>query len=115
MNPRLWPVFALVLGGALLCGNVSFAAETNSSSAAKSTPEVPQFTSAFENYKAFQDQPVGDWKKANDEVGRIGGWRAYAREASEVNEITPPASKATPPTPADKPAPMHPHAGHAKP
>jgi hypothetical protein len=38
MKTRLWPVLALILGGAFLCGNVSFAAETNSSAAAKSTP-----------------------------------------------------------------------------
>lgn len=26
--------------------------------------------------------PVGSWKDANDTVARIGGWRAYAREAA---------------------------------
>lgn len=26
--------------------------------------------------------PVGSWSQANDTVWRIGGWRAYAREAA---------------------------------
>ncbi len=28
------------------------------------------------------DEPRTDWKQANDTVARIGGWRAYAREAA---------------------------------
>ncbi|MGE0797695.1 MAG: hypothetical protein AB7G13_00755 [Lautropia sp.] len=28
----------------------------------------------------IDDLPVGDWRAANDTVGRIGGWRAYQRE-----------------------------------
>lgn len=38
-------------------------------------------SSAFEGYKRFDDQPVGSWRDANDTVGRLGGWQAYAREA----------------------------------
>lgn len=38
------------------------------------------FQSAFEGYRRFDDQPVGSWREANDLVGRIGGWQAYARE-----------------------------------
>ncbi len=29
--------------------------------------------------------PVGSWQKANDTVWRIGGWRAYAREAARTS------------------------------
>jgi hypothetical protein len=35
----------------------------------------------IENYKPFSDEPLIPWKDANDNVGRIGGWREYAREA----------------------------------
>lgn len=38
------------------------------------------YRSAFEGYRRFDDQPVGSWRSANDVVGRIGGWQAYARE-----------------------------------
>jgi hypothetical protein len=38
--------------------------------------------SAFDGYRRFDDQKVQPWREANDKVGRIGGWRAYARESA---------------------------------
>lgn len=38
--------------------------------------------SAFDGYRRFDDQKVQSWREANDQVGRIGGWRAYARESA---------------------------------
>lgn len=38
--------------------------------------------SAFSTYRTFVDEPVANWKSANDTVARIGGWRAYAKEAA---------------------------------
>lgn len=40
------------------------------------------------------------WRDANDEVGRLGGWRAYARESQSAASV---------PTPAPAPAPVHKH------
>ncbi|WP_416759355.1 hypothetical protein ACNI65_21840 [Roseateles sp. So40a] len=40
----------------------------------------------FESYRRFADEPIQSWKAANDRVGQIGGWRAYAKEASGVSE-----------------------------
>jgi hypothetical protein len=37
--------------------------------------------STFATYRRLSDTPVGDWRQANDTVAKIGGWRAYAREA----------------------------------
>ena len=51
-------------------------------------------TSAFTQYRRLTDIPVGSWRDANDTVTRIGGWRAYAREAAQ------PASPAAPVVPA---------------
>lgn len=47
------------------------------------TPATPQsvYRSAFEGYRPFADEPVRSWRETNDTVGRIGGWKAYAREA----------------------------------
>ena len=39
--------------------------------------------SAFAQYRRLGEVPVGSWREANDTVTRIGGWRAYAREAAE--------------------------------
>ena len=38
------------------------------------------YRSAFDGYRGFTDQPVESWRKANDEVGRAGGWKVHARE-----------------------------------
>jgi len=65
------------------------------------------YRSALENHQPYQVQPVQPWRAANDTVGRIGGWRAYAREAagmSPVRDKT--ASGATAPPGPDS------HAGH---
>jgi hypothetical protein len=47
--------------------------------------QVPAFIhrSSLSAYRPLSDglEPV-PWPEANDKVGRIGGWRAYAREAS---------------------------------
>jgi len=45
--------------------------------------EVPAAVhrSALQGYKPAGDVKVGSWKEANEVVNRIGGWRAYAREA----------------------------------
>lgn len=46
------------------------------------------------------DSAVGPWRDANDRVARIGGWRAYAREAAAGA-----ASSATP-SPSVSPSPL---------
>ena len=36
----------------------------------------------FRDYQSAHEVSLGSWREANDTVGRIGGWRAYAREAN---------------------------------
>lgn len=77
------------------------------------------FRSTLTQYQRHTEQPVGSWKEANETVNRIGGWRAYAREASQPES---PAAPAVPASPASAPAPAKPvaappaatggHAGH---
>jgi hypothetical protein len=45
------------------------------------------YNSAIADYQKFSDEKVLPWKAANDKVGEIGGWRAYAKEA-QVNTLT---------------------------
>ena len=40
------------------------------------------YQSAFEGYRAFDEPGLASWRQANELVGRIGGWQAYAREAA---------------------------------
>lgn len=44
---------------------------------------VLPYQSVFAGYQFYQEQPISSWRTVNDEVEKIGGWRAYAREASK--------------------------------
>jgi hypothetical protein len=58
--------------------------------------------SSLSRYRRYAEQPVGSWREVNETVNRIGGWRAYAREANEAAATAAsavPAGKATPPPP----------------
>lgn len=60
--------------------------------------------SAFGDYKKHSaESPPLAWRDANDAVERIGGWRAYAREAA-----APPPTAGSAPQPARGPQPAAP-------
>lgn len=94
----------------------------NAQPGVSATPEsaAPSFRSALEGYQPFSDEKVLPWREANDNVGRIGGWRVYAREAQEgadSSNAAParPASGTAGAKPADPaPVPANPHLGHNK-
>jgi hypothetical protein len=67
---------------------------------AKAAVPALVYRSALTGYPRMAQPPAMGWREANDNVTRIGGWRAYAREAQQ-----PPAS-----APAASAPP--PHAGH---
>lgn len=82
---------------------------------------VPPFVyrSTFDSYRNLAEPAPLGWREANDVVGRIGGWRAYAREASAAQAAEAPALTVAPvpgqPAPAPAPAPAQPagHGGHS--
>lgn len=63
------------------------------------TATVPPTTyrSAFSAYRASGDDAVVSWREANDLVGRIGGWRFYAREAQQLPAGAPATVVPSPP------------------
>jgi hypothetical protein len=70
------------------------------------------YVSAFRRYRPNADVEVGAWRDLNDNVGRIGGWRVYGREASAdpVAPGKPTANgKAEEPSPAPARAQGHKH------
>jgi hypothetical protein len=73
---------------------------------------VPAYRSAFEGYKPFAAGDVQDWRKSNDTVREIGGWRAYAREIQGGQAAPGGSAPESPPPGAGKPA--DPHQGHRK-
>ncbi|MFZ5567862.1 MAG: hypothetical protein ACOY95_12770 [Pseudomonadota bacterium] len=56
-------------------------AQTTAEQKTPAPPAQLSYTSPLNGYQAYTDQPVQSWQEANDNVGRIGGWRTYAREA----------------------------------
>ena len=42
------------------------------------------YISPFSDYRPLGEDKNSAWKDANDTVGKIGGWRAYAREAAQA-------------------------------
>lgn len=95
----LLPVALLTLSSMVRAGPVAPASSQGQADPLDAWAAVPAvvYESAFTPYRAHGAETLGPWKAANDHVGRIGGWRAYAREAS----------------PADTPAPKAPAAGAA--
>lgn len=74
------------------------------------------YTSPIADYQPFVDEKVTSWKAANDKVGQIGGWRAYAKEAQQPDNTPTPSPKSAPvKTPSSghaDPLKTDPHAGH---
>lgn len=53
---------------------------------------APTYRSAFSEYRSGLTDDGVEWKEANDNVGRIGGWRTYLRESQRTD---PPAERST--------------------
>lgn len=51
------------------------------SATAQNTAAPGIYTSPLADYQPWTDEKVIPWTDANNTVGRIGGWRAYAKEA----------------------------------
>ena len=67
------------------------------------TPQPLAFQSALQGYQPYTDDKIGNWKAANDTTARIGGWRAYVKEASAPADTPAPATAAVPATGTAKP------------
>ncbi len=97
-RPPFTPIVALIC---LLTIVVSTTAQT-----------TVNYTSPIADYKPFTDETVVSWKAANDNVGQIGGWRVYAKEAQQT-EDTPVKTPSASSNKADT-TKTNPHAGHHK-
>ena len=54
-------------------------------SSAKSIAESLQYTSVFKNYQPYSEEEIIPWRQANATVQKIGGWKAYAKEAAQAD------------------------------
>ena len=82
-----WPIFAAWLLAAAALAPVAEAQSGPVPAADARTPVVPlAYQSPFAGYRPFSDDSVSPWREVNDLVGRIGGWKAYAREAYDASK-----------------------------
>ena len=74
----------LTLSLALLAtvATAQMVAPSQADSTGVTLPGKVGYQSPISGYQPYADQPVQPWREANDRVGRIGGWRAYAKEAA---------------------------------
>jgi hypothetical protein len=82
---RKYACVATVIGVLLPAVHAQPSSAPTASAAASAAPAAkpdPIYRSPFEGYRRYADEPLVSWKEANDNVGRIGGWRAYAQEVS---------------------------------
>jgi hypothetical protein len=96
----------------LLCGLLALPAAATFAQQPPAAATPLPYRSALEGYQPWSDQPIAPWRASNDEVGRIGGWRAYAREASGEAAVPPPATDAPAQPSSPAAAPRPPAAGH---
>ena len=45
-----------------------------------------RYSSVFDQYHDYDEIQVDSWRESNDTVGRIGGWRYYARETEQTDD-----------------------------
>ncbi|WP_068324032.1 hypothetical protein [Polynucleobacter yangtzensis] len=77
-------LFALALQG----GSVALAQDGVASTASAFAVSQPlQYKSVFEGYQPYSEEEVISWKQANATVEKIGGWKAYAKEASQSDQL----------------------------
>lgn len=88
---------ALVLLSTSAMAQIAVAGQTGATEAG--LPTRLHYQSAFSGYQPDADPSLQSWREANERVGRIGGWRAYAREAATAQ-------------PAQGTPAVDPHAGH---
>lgn len=124
ISPASWPFAVCMLLALPVLAQVKPppAAQTPTSAASAATVRGARtllpYTSAFEGYQPFNHEKLNPWKESNATVEKIGGWRAYAKEAAKPqskHDHAPAAKPASPTTAPKAPAaPADPHAGHGK-
>lgn len=91
------PIFAVLgLAASLADAQTSTRAISSPALIPASAPTVqpatrPVFGSVFGDYQPHTEEKIADWKQANDTTARIGGWRAYAKEAAQPDPAKLPA------------------------
>lgn len=72
----------LCLGGLTLLSSVAGVQAALPVAQGAALPTRLQYQSPLRGYQSYADPQVQAWRETNALVGRVGGWRAYAKEAA---------------------------------
>lgn len=72
-------IVACVLAAATLVPPALAADATTEPERASAPRTPPAYVSAFTDYRAWRDPALVPWKRANEEVGRLGGHAGHLR------------------------------------
>jgi hypothetical protein len=109
-----WPLPVVLCAAACTATAQTAGRKPDPLDAGASVPAVV-FESSFSRYRRTAELKSTAWRESNDTAARIGGWRAYAREAQQPGpaRAAPPALPVTPDARA-MPMPQG-HGGHKTP
>ncbi len=109
---RMLPAVALIVAATAQAGQLAPTAGRASPLDARADVPAVTYESAFARYRPHADEKLRPWKDSNDNVGRIGGWRSYAREAAQEEPAAAPGPKASGSEGRAVPAPKSPDRHH---
>jgi hypothetical protein len=69
----------MLYGLAALAAGCTTAPAVTGPESREATPAAPAYRSAFDGYAGFRDEEPADWRRLNEEVGRLGGHRGALR------------------------------------
>ena len=111
----VWAVAGLQMMLVLAPAQAQSAATTAVTRPDPTDPKAPHLPASYSSplgaYQRFAEPAIAPWRETNELVGQRGGWRAYAREASDPGAAQPAAPGASQPTSSPKPAAGG-HSGH---
>lgn len=93
-NRLAWPFI-----GFLSLAATAVYAQTAAGPVPAANTSPPAFSSVFDGYQPYSEEKPANWRQANDNMARIGGWRAYAKEAAEPSPAILPAPATSPAKP----------------
>lgn len=66
----------------LLCTWLTVSAAVQAAESPPAESAHPALAPPFDEYRNFRDEPLADWRQANERVNEVGGWRTYLRESN---------------------------------
>ena len=84
-SPARWLVIVPMAAAVFAAAAQTPEAPSDAQGPAQAAPTALSYRSALDGFQGFADEKAVPWKQANDTVHQRGGWKAYAKEASDAS------------------------------